>query len=138
MIKENFMKNVIVTVGLPHSGKSTWAKKQNVPIVNRDAIRLAVHGQPYIQEVEDFITLIEEYMVNSLFLAGNETIIIDATHATQSRRDRWISDKWQTSFRHFPTSKTECIARARANNREDLIPIIESMAKKIDIQIDED
>jgi predicted kinase len=36
------MQQLILTVGLPRSGKTTWAKQQGVPMVNRDAIRLAL------------------------------------------------------------------------------------------------
>jgi len=38
------MKILILTVGLPRSGKSTWAAKKGFPIVSPDAIRLAMHG----------------------------------------------------------------------------------------------
>lgn len=44
------MKKLILTIGLPRSGKSTWAKQQGCPVVNPDSIRLALHGKAYIQE----------------------------------------------------------------------------------------
>ena len=66
-------KTLILTVGLPRSGKSTWAAQTGWPIVNRDAIRLALHGQAYIQDAEDMVTAIETYMVKALFGAGNNT-----------------------------------------------------------------
>ncbi len=46
------MKKLICTVGLPRSGKSTWCKTQSYPIVNKDSIRLALHGQRYLQDAE--------------------------------------------------------------------------------------
>lgn len=51
-----YPKTVILTSGLPRSGKTTWALKQSLSIVNRDAIRLALHGQPFIPEAEDIYT----------------------------------------------------------------------------------
>ena len=60
-------KTLILTVGLPRSGKTTWAKKTGLPIVNRDAIRIALHGQAYIQDAEEMITAFEWYMVKALF-----------------------------------------------------------------------
>ncbi|KKK82651.1 hypothetical protein LCGC14_2801230, partial [marine sediment metagenome] len=49
------MKKLILTVGLPRSGKSTWARKQGHPIVNPDSIRLALYGEPFIEEAEPMI-----------------------------------------------------------------------------------
>lgn len=121
------MNTLFLTVGLPRSGKSTWAKSQSLPIVNRDAIRLALHGQAYIQDAEPMVTAIETYMVKSLFLAGHNAIIIDATHLKEEYRKRWESDEWEIRLVNFKTSKEVCIERAKKDKKEYLIPIIESM-----------
>ena len=84
-------------------GKTTWAKKQNLPIVNRDSIRLALHGQRFVPEAEEMVSAIESIMVKSLFLSGHNTIIIDATHLTAKRRDRWLSDQWDIELKIIPT-----------------------------------
>ena len=42
--KSLLTEDLIVMVGLPRSGKTTWARKQGYPIVNPDSIRLAFHG----------------------------------------------------------------------------------------------
>jgi predicted kinase len=128
LIKGDKMKTLILTVGLPRSGKSTWAHNQGCPVVNRDAIRLALHGQPFILDAEPMITAIEEYMVKSLFLAGHNEVIVDATHLKQKYVDRWKSENWETELKLFHVTKEICIQRAKADNREDLIPIIERMA----------
>ena len=47
-------KQLILTVGLPRSGKTTWALAQGYPIVAPDAIRLAVTGQRYV-ELTDYL-----------------------------------------------------------------------------------
>src|SRR5258706_417694 len=47
---------LIVMVGLPWSGKSTWAREQgNWPIVCPDEIRFALHGQRFIAEAEPWV-----------------------------------------------------------------------------------
>jgi len=119
---------LILTVGLPRSGKSTWAHKQKCPVVNRDAIRLALHGQAFIVNAEPMITAIEEYMVKSLFLAGHKKVIVDATHLKEKYIKRWDVGPWDLQTHILTTSKEVCIERAKADNREDLIPIIERMA----------
>lgn len=125
---------LIVTVGLPRSGKSTWALKQGHPIVSADAIRLALTGFPFLKEAEDMVHSIEMYMVKSLFLAGHKTVIVDATHMKEQYRARWLCSKyqelqWNTMFQHFHTDKKTCIKRAIADDKEVLIPIINAMAK---------
>lgn len=128
-------KKLYVTVGLPRAGKSTWAKKQNHPIVNRDSIRLALHGKAFISETEDLVRVIAQYMVKSLFLAGHDTVIVDETSITHSIRKRYLSPNWDTTYVLFPAEPETCIERAIESGREDLIPIIESMAKKIESQV---
>lgn len=121
------MKKLLMTIGLPRSGKSTWAKEQGYPIVNRDSIRLALHGQAYIQDAEPMVTAIEKYMVESLFIAGHDVVILDATNLKEEYRDKWSSDKWEIVYKIFTTSKDECIRRAEAGGRDDLVPVIERM-----------
>jgi predicted kinase len=125
---------LILMVGLPRSGKSTWAKRQGFPIVNRDAIRLAVHGWAYIQRAEAIITPIEEYMVKALFLAGHDKVIVDATHTTEERRKRWEELGYDVHLQIMKLDKEYCIDRAKRDRREDLIPVIERMAEKIEYE----
>lgn len=124
------MKRLILTTGLPRSGKSTWAQKQGYPIVNPDSIRLALHGERFIEEAEPMIWLIAKYMVKALFFAGHDTVILDATNITFERRKFWVNVQWNVFYKHFDASKEICIERAIKDNREDLIPIIKKMAEE--------
>jgi len=120
------------TVGLPRSGKSTWAKTQNFPIVNPDSIRLSIHGQAFISQTEPLIWAIAKIMVDALFLAGHEKVILDATNTTIERRAQWITHDWKTVFVTFDTSKEECIERAKKSNKEELVPVIEKMEQEFE------
>jgi predicted kinase len=128
------VKTLILTVGLPYSGKSTWAKSQNFPIVNRDSVRLALHGERFITVAEPAVSFITHYMVRALFIAGHDTVIVDECHNTQKRRDAWISDDWELELEIFDISKSECLARAYTNNDPVIIPIIERMAAEADYE----
>lgn len=126
------MNTLILTVGLPRSGKSTWAKKQNFPIVNKDAIRLVLHGQRFLKEAETFVDTLATYMVKSLFLAGHKTVIVDECHNTEKRRLRWKDSGWNVKFQIFSTSMEECLRRAEAENDSVIIPVIKRMAEESD------
>jgi len=120
-------KQLILTVGLPRSGKSTWVSKQNgIPIVNPDSIRLALHGQRFIAEAEGFVWAIAKTMTKSLFLAGHDKVIIDATNTTKERRNFWRSKSWDRYFVVFTTPADICFNRAFLTF-PDLEPVIEKM-----------
>lgn len=120
------MNILMMTIGLPRSGKSTWAKQQNIPIVNPDSIRLALHGQRFLPEAEQMVWAMAKYMVKSLFLAGHNTVILDATNITKSRRDEWKSKHWVRSFIEIDASAEECLERAIDDI--DIQPIIKKMS----------
>jgi predicted kinase len=117
-----------VTVGLPNSGKSTWAQKTNLPVVNPDSIRLALHGQRFVESAEPLVWAIAEVMVSALFRAGHSAVVLDATNNTRKRRERWIDRPWRTVFVLFDLSAEECCQRARDEGDEAIIPVIERMA----------
>jgi len=124
------MPTLILTVGLPRSGKSTWAKDTGHPVVNPDSIRLALHGQAYQQEAEAFVWAIAKVMVRSLFLSGHPTVILDATNTTIKRQEDWndVTDQGiSIKYKVFYTTAGVCKQRARQDEKEILIPVIDRM-----------
>ena len=124
-------KVLICTVGLPRSGKSTWARQQimraGMAIVNPDAIRLAIHGKKFEAKAEGYVWATATTMVRALFLAGHDTVILDATNTTRARRKAWIKpEEWKTFFCEITTDKDTCIQRCPLG--DELIPVIEKMA----------
>jgi predicted kinase len=124
------MNVLIATMGLPRSGKSTWAKEfskaHGFPMVNPDSIRLALTGLPFVPEAERFVWATARVMVDALFLAGHATVILDATNTTRKRRDEWKSKFWKTQFQVFDTKAETC--RERAGDNASLIAAIDRMA----------
>lgn len=119
---------LVLPVGLPQSGKSTWAKKQTIPIVNPDSIRLALHGEAFLKEAEPMVWVMARYMVKSLFLAGHNTVILDATNYNKKFRDDWYNPtNWECRFKMFNTPTEVCIERAIRNGKDYLVPVIEMM-----------
>lgn len=121
-------KTLVMLVGLPRSGKTTWAQAEAHPIVCPDAIRLALHGQAYISVAEPYVWAIAKTMVRALFLAGHNTVILDACNNTRKRRDDWISGMWRRAFHIFGAPVEICVERARKDDRPELIDVIIRMS----------
>ena len=118
------MKTLIMMVGLPRSGKTTLARQQYIayPRVNPDAIRLAIHGQPFIAEAEPFVWAIAHAMVDALFLAGHDHVVLDACNNTRKRRDEWKRGAWDRRvFETVVATEDECIARCHSPQLEEVI-----------------
>lgn len=109
-------KRLILTVGLPRSGKSTWAKEQDFPIVSPDAIRLALHGEAYKPDEEGLVWWVAKKMVKALFLAGHGTVIVDATHVTEERRSYWADKDWCIKYYIIAPDLDLCLQRATFTN----------------------
>ena len=125
------MSNLILTVGLPRSGKTTWARLQGHPIVNPDSIRLALHGQRFYGPAEPTVWATAKLMVAALFGAGHKTVILDATNVSAKRRDDWKS--YAPTLQIFEAGPVTCLERALAENDQEIVPVIERMANEWDL-----
>lgn len=124
-IKHNNMKkNILILVGIPASGKSTFSKKfltenPNYIRINRDDIRKMIRNSQMLNfEGEKMVTEIE-YNLASIALNNNHDIIWDNTHLNSKYIDSIVnkfSDRANISFKIFDISLEEAIIRD--NNRE--------------------
>lgn len=76
------MRKIIYTLGLPASGKTTWAKNyvathDNCKRVNKDDLR-AMMDKSWSKENEEFVLKIRDYIVEQA-LKSDKTIIVDDT-----------------------------------------------------------
>ena len=133
------MKKLILTVGLPRSGKSTWAKTTGYPIVSADAIQYAVCDKQLlpIDSFYDMSDTIAKYMIKSLFFAGHTTLIYDNCNHLKTRRIYWINwcteNEIKIEYKYFDTSMEVCQERAKGfKNSEWLVPRIAEMSNEFD------
>jgi predicted kinase len=86
--------NLIITVGLPGSGKTTWALDQiesgQADVrVNRDDLRMAMFGKyVLIGRQEKEVSRVQNAAVE-LLLARGKTVIVDDTNLRQKTRKAW-------------------------------------------------
>ena len=73
---------LIMLVGLPQSGKSTWAVQQNYPIVSPEAVGLTLYGQLFPVSAKPITWAFAKVMVDILFTAGHDTIILEERGGT--------------------------------------------------------
>ena len=106
---------LVCTVGLPRSGKSTWAQRTKLPIVNPDGIRYALTGRRWYGPVEHEIWATARTMVRALFWGGNKVVILDSTNFHRRGRDSFIPSPdciWERQFVLFDTPADICKKRA--------------------------
>lgn len=137
-LKTNEAKVLILTMGLPRSGKSTWARTQGYPIICPDEIRTALHGHRFIAEAEPYVWAIARTMVRALFGAGHQFVILDACNTTRKRRDEWKTSEWASRFKCFFESVDTCMNRAEAAGDPDIGPIIQRMADQFEPRGDDE
>lgn len=127
---------LIIPVGIPRSGKSTFFRERwprPIPIVSPDEIRKYFGCFPFDPKREDEVWNTARCMVHTLFAAGAQEVVLDATNVSRGRRNHWRAlDVWRRSFYQFNTPTEVCIDRALKNAQDYLLPVIERMARNFE------
>lgn len=135
------MVKLLILIGLPGSGKTTWAKKFIAERENdsdeawvrvcRDDIRFMLQSVDFKVENENLVTEIENSAVRSALQLG-KSVLIDATHIKKSHRNAWhkIAKEYNVSVveeKYFDVSLEECLKRNSQRDRKVPNSVIESM-----------
>ena len=115
------MPKIILTKGLPASGKSTWAKEQiakdpNTKRVNKDDLRAMLDNSRWSKSNENFVLKVRDFIISESLKNGNNIIVDDTNlHDKHLTRMKEIAKETKStvevndSFLQVPLE--ECIAR---------------------------
>jgi predicted kinase len=81
---------VVLAVGLPGSGKSSWFKRHNLTPLSSDMIRAMLFDDPTEQRFQDLVFSNLRSMLRARLVARRPLNYVDATNLTPHDRSSWI------------------------------------------------
>ena len=111
------MAKIILTVGLPASGKSTWAKEQvarsqgNIKRVNRDDLRAMIDPN-WTKHKERFIIVVRNSIIADALSFGHDVIVDDTNLQPAARAN--IEENFPCNtieYKVFDVPFDECMRR---------------------------
>jgi predicted kinase len=123
---------IVITVGLPGSGKSTYLKRRGFNAISSDEIRRLIADDPEDQTVHAQVFATIRYLIRQRIAAGRAVTYVDATHLTRwerrpyARLARKYGCKLEALFFDVPVE----ICIRRNNGRARVVPeaVIRRMA----------
>src|SRR5204862_4589251 len=81
---------VILAIGLPGSGKSSWFKRHNITPLSSDLLRALLFDDATEQRFQDLVFSNLRSMLKARLVARRPTNYVDATNLTPHERHSWI------------------------------------------------
>lgn len=122
---------MIVLIGIPGSGKSTWAAAQGATVISSDALRLLLSGNEENQAIHGKVFATMRYLLRTRLEIGASPTIIDATNLRRRDRKKWLqlAKKHDAIIEamHFDVALETALERNAARTRQVPEEIIRSM-----------
>jgi len=81
---------VVLAIGLPGSGKSSWFKRHNITPLSSDMLRALLFDDPTEQRFQDLIFSNLRSMLKARLIARRPMNYVDATNLSPHERNGWI------------------------------------------------
>ncbi len=81
---------VVLAIGLPGSGKSSWFKRNKITPLSSDLLRALLFDDPTEQRYQDLIFSNLRSMLKARLIARRPMNYVDATNLTPQERQGWI------------------------------------------------
>lgn len=123
---------VVVTIGLPLSGKSTLLDLLGLPIQCPDDYRWTITGQEYYKPAEPLVWAHVGVAIATA-LRRHNVVCIDATHSQEYEWQKWKKLGYDCRFILMPFLPDKYTQRAKDTGREHMIEVISRMAGRMDL-----
>jgi predicted kinase len=126
---------VVLSIGLPGSGKSSWFKRHNIIPLSSDLVRGLLFDDPTEQRYQDLVFSTLRAMLRARMIAGRPWNYIDATNLSPKERHSWI--KMARDFGYeahavfFDVPTEVCMERNRMRSRNVPDEIMQRMGAKL-------
>ena len=81
---------VVLAIGLPGSGKSSWFKRHNITPLSSDLLRVLLFDDPTEQRFQDLVFSNLRSMLKARLIARRPMNYVDATNLSPHERNGWI------------------------------------------------
>ncbi|HLI62180.1 MAG TPA: AAA family ATPase [Terriglobales bacterium] len=126
---------VVLSIGLPGSGKSTWFKRHNILPLSSDMVRILLFDDVTEQRYQDLVFSTLRSMLRARLLARRPWNYLDATNLSPHERRSWIKLAHDFGYEvhavFFDVPPEVCIERNRRRDRNVPEDVMQRMAQKL-------
>ena len=126
---------VILAIGLPGSGKSSWFKRHNITPLSSDVLRMLLFDDAQEQRFQDLIFSNLRSMLKARLIARRPLNYVDATNLTPHERHSWIKLAkdygYEVQAVFFDVPVEVCLERNQRRDRVVDEDVLRRMAAKL-------
>ncbi|MCU1300101.1 MAG: kinaselike protein [Candidatus Sulfotelmatobacter sp.] len=126
---------VVLAIGLPGSGKSSWFKRHSVVPLSSDLVRSLLFDDVREQRFQDLVFSNLRSMLKARLIAKRPTNYVDATNLTPQERQHWIKlakdYQYEVHAVFFDVPLDVCIERHERRDRVVPEDVMRRMAAKL-------
>jgi len=126
---------VVLSIGLPGSGKSTWFKRHNILPLSSDMVRILLFDDVTEQRFQDLVFSTLRSMLRARLLAKRPWNYVDATNLSPHERRSWVKLAHDFGYEahavFFDVPAEVCMERNHRRERNVPEDVMRRMATKL-------